>query len=161
MELPDVKMLDQVTESLFIGDLRTASAPEKLKELGITSVLKLYESPPEWPEGFILDDSPIPDGRPVSGRRLDEFIGFITREIGAGRKVLVVCAAGISRSATVVLAYLVSQGMSLPEAYRHLRKCHPRADPHPALWESLIRYFNLHYTWGDILEWRFNVEEDE
>jgi dual specificity phosphatase 12 len=84
-------------------------------------------------------------------------IKFITQEIEAGRKVLVVCHAGISRSSTAVLAYLVSTGMSLPDAYQLLKSRHPIADPNPALWESLIRYFKLRYTPMDIFEWAIKL----
>jgi protein-tyrosine phosphatase len=121
--------------------------------MGITSVLKLYESPPDWPPGFIVYNMPHPDGEPISDDRIARHIKFITDEIKAGHKVLVVCGAGISRSSTAVLAYLVSTGISLPDAYKLLKSRHPIANPNPVLWDCLIKYFKLHHTPMDILEW--------
>lgn len=144
---------NQITDSLYIGGAQLTNVSEKIKELGITSVLKLYESPPDWPAGFTVYNMPHPDGEPISDERMTRHIKFITDEIDAGRKVLVVCGAGISRSSTAVLAYLVSTGMSLPDAYRLLKSRHPIADPNPALWDSLLKYFKLRYTPMEVLEW--------
>ncbi len=144
---------NQITDSLYIGSAQLTTMSEKLKELSITSVLKLYESPPDWPAGFKVYNMPHPDGQPLSAERMARHIRFIANEIEAGRKVLVVCGAGISRSSTAVLAYLVSTGMSLPDAYRLLKSRHPIANPNPVLWESLIKYFKLRYTPMEVLEW--------
>ncbi|MBN1428917.1 MAG: dual specificity protein phosphatase family protein [Anaerolineae bacterium] len=144
---------NQITDSLFIGGAQLINASEKIKAMGITSVLKLYESPPDWPPGFIVYNMPHPDGVPISAARIARHIKFITQEIEAGRKVLVVCTAGISRSSTAVLAYLVSTGMSLPDAYQLLKSHHPIANPNPALWRSLIKYFKLRYTLRDVFGW--------
>jgi protein-tyrosine phosphatase len=144
---------NQVTDSLYIGGAQLTGVSEKLKEMGITSVLKLYESPPDWPPGFVVYNMPHPDGEPISDDRMSRHIRFITDEIKVGHKVLVVCGAGISRSSTAVLAYLVSTGMSLPDAYRLLKSHHSIANPNPVLWDCLIKYFKLRYTPMDILEW--------
>ena len=144
---------NQITDSLFIGRAQLSEVPKKLKKLGITSVLKLYESPPDWPPGFTVYNMPHPDGVPISNKRMARHIKFITDEIEAGHKVLVVCGAGISRSSTAVLAYLISTGMSLPDAFRLLKSRHPIANPNPALWESLIKYFKLDYTPMDVFAW--------
>ena len=146
---------NQITDSLYIGGAQLTNVAKKLREMGITSVLKLYESPPDWPPGFIVYNVPHPDGVPISATRIARHIKFITQEIGAGRKVLVVCSAGISRSSTAVLAYLVSTGMTLPDAYRLLKSRHPIADPNPALWNSLLKYFKLRNSPIDIFEWTF------
>jgi dual specificity phosphatase 12 len=144
---------NQITESLYIGGSQLTKMSDKLKELNITSVLKLYESPPDWPVGFTVYNMPYPDGEPIPAERMARHIKFITDEIEAGHKVLVVCGAGISRSSTAVLAYLVSTGLSLPDAYRLLKSRHPIASPNPVLWDSLIKYFKLRYTSMDVLEW--------
>lgn len=144
---------NQITDSLYIGGAQLTKVSDRIKEMGITSVLKLYESPPDWPPGFTVYNVPHPDGVQISAERMARHIKFITQEIEVGHKVLVVCGAGISRSSTAVLAYLVSTGMSLPDAYRLLKSRHPIANPNPALWQSLIRYFKLRYTPMDVFEW--------
>lgn len=59
----------------------------------------------------------------------------------AGGKILVHCMAGVSRSASIVLAYLVKyQSLTLREAYVVLRKARPIASPNPGFWKQLIEY---------------------
>ena len=51
---------------------------------------------------------------------------FIKECIERGENVLVHCAAGKSRSATVVIYYLMKRfGMSFDEAYRHVQDIRP------------------------------------
>ncbi|KAI8925328.1 protein-tyrosine phosphatase-like protein, partial [Entophlyctis helioformis] len=59
-----------------------------------------------------------------------------------GARVLVHCHAGVSRSVTLVIAYLVlATGMSLDEAYAHVRKRRPVAKPNVGFARQLAEYF--------------------
>ncbi|CAL1263821.1 unnamed protein product [Larinioides sclopetarius] len=56
-------------------------------------------------------------------QHFDEAIAFIREALHAGKGILVHCKQGISRSATLVLAYLiVEEGMPLQEATRVVRQ---------------------------------------
>ncbi|CAG5124219.1 unnamed protein product, partial [Candidula unifasciata] len=58
-----------------------------------------------------------------------------------GGKTLVHCLAGVSRSATICIAYLVKyQHMTLEEAYKHVKKRRPVIHPNPGFWRQLIDY---------------------
>ena len=51
-------------------------------------------------------------------------IKFIKQALDQGGTVLVHCFAGVSRSATIVIAFLMQEyGMTLNEAIQHTRKC--------------------------------------
>lgn len=57
---------------------------------------------------------------------------FIDSAIESGGCVLVHCNAGISRSATIVLAYLIKKkGMPLNDAFSYLRSKRPSSFPNP------------------------------
>ncbi|MBM3269825.1 MAG: dual specificity protein phosphatase family protein [Candidatus Sericytochromatia bacterium] len=57
-------------------------------------------------------------------------------------KVYVHCAAGISRSAAVVVGYLMrSEELSMAEALRRVRDCRPCVNPHPAHLMTLLEIF--------------------
>jgi hypothetical protein len=148
-------MVNKVLPGLYITNAHLAASPDLLIAEGITSVVKLYESPPDWQGDFRLLDSPIPDGEPLAAHELDTFVEHIRIEREAGQTVAVCCGAGISRSATIILAYLCRfEDMNLEQAYKHLIARHPIADPHPALWQSLLDYLGAPYTGMDLLAWR-------
>jgi len=55
-----------------------------------------------------------------------------------GRSVLVHCAGGVSRSATVVLAYLIlARKMTLNEAYHHVQVRRPIIAPNAGFFNQL------------------------
>lgn len=60
----------------------------------------------------------------------DSSIKFIDQAKSKGGKILVHCAAGISRSATLVIAYLMySYAMSFSDAYAFVKKRRDIVDP--------------------------------
>ncbi|NDJ35029.1 MAG: dual specificity protein phosphatase family protein [Chloroflexi bacterium] len=145
-------MISKVTNQVYIGDVNAAKA--RLSEFGITRILYLHEEPLSGVQDIPVVDRPIPDGRPISAETFDDFLAIMQGEIDNEGRVLVMCWAGMSRSATVVLAYLVSQGMGLREAYEHLRQQHPLTEPHTTLWQSLLDYTGLPHSMLDIMQWR-------
>ena len=68
--------------------------------------------------------------------RIDIPYTVFKQQVEAGRPVLVMCGAGISRSSTFVLAYLLERGYSLEDAWRLLSERHPAASPLPQMWRS-------------------------
>ena len=59
----------------------------------------------------------------------------------SGKHVLVHCRAGISRSPTIVIAYLMKhKAMNLLDAYNHVKSRRPFALPKPGFWKQLMDY---------------------
>jgi protein-tyrosine phosphatase len=101
----------------------------------------LLVQPVEHP-GIISFYMGVEDGVPLPVELLTKGLDFIRENRLAGRKVLVVCGAGISRSATFVIAALKdAEQVRLSKAYRDVKRRHPDTMPHPALWKSLCEYF--------------------
>jgi protein-tyrosine phosphatase len=145
--------IDYVTEGVYIGGARAVDTAPQLRQAKITRVLKLYDWEPEWPADFVVCDNALEDGVFIPREKLDLGVTFITEQVNAGNRVLVACGAGISRSSTFVLAYLLTQGYMLPDAWRLLRERHYQAYPLPQMWESLIAHYALPHTLDEVLEW--------
>jgi hypothetical protein len=151
---PDVPVpFDHVIDGVYISGWRATKFPAELLKLGITNVLKLFDGTPYPPTGFNTFENAIEDGEPIPHDALERGVKFILERINAGECVLVMCGAGISRSSTFVLAYMLEKGHDLRDAFRLLRRSHPEAMPHPDLWESLCKYYRLEHTIDDLRNW--------
>ena len=86
-----------------------------------------------------IDHFPIMDLEPDQ----DELILAAARHLAAladaGVTTGLYCQAGISRTSTVAIAYLMVRGSSLDEASRAVRQARPQAMPAIELWRSLER----------------------
>src|SRR5215831_15074348 len=144
---------DHVAHGVYVGGARLLYHADAMRKAGITYILKLYEDAPgwEWPPDFTICENTITDGEFVSSHYLQRGVAFINEHVAAGHKVVSMCGAGISRSSTFVLAYLLERGYDLPVAWQLIIKSHPIASPHPELWKSLIAYYQLTYTLDDVI----------
>ncbi|KAG6891246.1 hypothetical protein C0995_008498 [Termitomyces sp. Mi166 len=115
-----------IVPGLYLSDAVTARDKNELARLGITHVISVLEYNPTIPDiipqehqlHILLADKP--DSDILS--HLPKTTEFITSALAKNRenKVLVHCFQGISRSATVVIAYLIaSSGMRASEALKH------------------------------------------
>ena len=115
---------------LFIGDV---AAPQRrhLRAHQITHVVSLfpfaYWSAPDV-EFLSLDLLDTPYARIDDALRMA--IDFIDGARARNGRVLVHCYAGISRSSTMIIGYLMGKhGMSFDAALAHVRRAWPRASP--------------------------------
>merc|ERR1712216_764656 len=68
-------------------------------------------------------------------------VAFVDASIKAGGRALVHCAAGISRSSTIVLAYLVAHhNVSLRRAFELTRQARPVVWPNLGFMRILLRW---------------------
>jgi atypical dual specificity phosphatase len=84
-----------------------------------------------------IDDSPYA----LIGRFFDECADKIEQHRLVGGNVLVHCMAGVSRSASIIIAYLVRyREMSLRDAYMLVRGKRSIIRPNVGFWKQLIEY---------------------
>src|SRR5579871_1468570 len=101
----------QITENIWISDLASAYNRQKLLELGITHVVTtVLGITPIFPEDFEYMNIEAQD---IPSQDLQQYFRdstqFIEKAIRGGGKVLVHCSYGVSRSASVVIAYLIKE----------------------------------------------------
>ncbi len=71
----------------------------------------------------------------------DPCIAFINKHVKQGTSVYVHCAAGVSRSASIVIAYLMKEfNMSYDIAFSQLKACRPVIDPNNGFRKQLKTY---------------------
>ena len=134
--------LSPVFHNLFIGDYLISINYEALNSKKITHILICAEElSPRYPESFkykklLLDDDP---NYPIF-ECFDEAFDFIEQGLKSG-VVLVHCAQGRSRSATIVLMYLMrSKRITFKKALSYLKERHKNADPNQGFCNQLKQY---------------------
>jgi dual specificity MAP kinase phosphatase len=114
--------IDQITETIYLGNIDAAFNKKKLKQLGIKKVLTVmsafgnHYSPHEFIHKSIdVDD----DFRTNIICHFKECILFIEGK----DKIFVHCAAGMSRSPTIVIAYIMwKRKLRLNEAIKFVKE---------------------------------------
>jgi len=101
----------QIEEGVYIGDLASASNYEKLKEHGITHIITaVLGVSPQFPKDFTYLTVPIKDVETEDIRPyLGQTTSFIDNALASGGKVFVHCMCGVSRSASIVAAWLMTK----------------------------------------------------
>lgn len=146
---------NQITKNLFIGSAEDAKGVHNLKSLGIGAVLSICEPKyhTRYPSDFktLRIDAEDNDSQNISKyfKRCCDFIDSCRPVCG----VLVHCYAGISRSATVVIAYLMKRHKIPPRsALNWVRENRPECDPNGGFRKQLDR-------WCDYLESRNQIDK--
>lgn len=140
---PSISGLSQITRSLYISNGAAANNKLLLSSNQITSVINVsVEVVNTFYEDIQYTQVPVAD-TPIS--KLYDFFDPIADHIHSVEmrqgRTLLHCAAGVSRSATLCLAYLMKyHAMSLLDAHTWTKSCRPIIRPNSGFWEQLIHY---------------------
>ena len=130
----------KVRDWLFISGFPSASSPQLVKGQGIEAMLQLFE--PIKIEGITSLYLDVQDGYEITPQQIRNGVDFVRANHEKGKKILVTCGAGISRSVTFSIASLKEiEGLSLPDAYKAVRQHHPEAMPDHIHWKSISDYY--------------------
>lgn len=127
--------MNRVLDRLWIGSAEDVKVP--LRALGFRAVLDLRDGDPDVWTVDEVHRVTNRDGDPWTEEQVGPALDFVQIQIRFGR-VLVACAAGKSRSASMVVGFLVRSGWDVPTALEHLRKCRPIIAPVPAMLQSVL-----------------------
>ncbi|KAL7056937.1 hypothetical protein AAHC03_019238 [Spirometra sp. Aus1] len=142
---PDMfSQIARINDHLYLSGLQALS-PERLRQYGITQLITAMIDPP--PASLLSAVTShiqisVEDAETSNLRIYFDSVGErIAMEKKRGGRTLVHCMAGISRSASLVLAYLIRhQNMSLADAYDLVRAVRPFIQPNAGFWRQLISY---------------------
>jgi protein-tyrosine phosphatase len=130
-----------IMDNIYIGNINAAKSREILINNKITAVINLANEEIEYPRGIRQLDISIHDSPEVQiSEYFKETYNFINRNNTTGN-VLVHCHAGISRSVTIVLYYLMRKyNMKLLDALYTVIDKRKIANPNRGFLMQLIEY---------------------
>ncbi|KAJ0092529.1 hypothetical protein Patl1_25450 [Pistacia atlantica] len=141
--LEEKNVMCQIEEGLFLGSFLDANKKDALKSSNVTHILTVADlGEPPFPDEFLYKTIEVMD-RDDTNLMLyfDECFNFIDEAKRLGGGVLVHCLMGISRSVTIVVAYLMKKhGMRLSQALEHVKSKRQQADPNYGFMSQLQQF---------------------
>ena len=146
--------MDQIDENLWLGNLSSACDIKSLKEKGIKKILSVFGGKVpihKKEDGFIQLSFKIADHYTFN---IIQFFGECLNFIKGEEKILVHCLAGASRSATIVIAYLMwNKKMKYEDAIKLVSDKRKGADPNIGFKEQLKMFEKL------LIENGYNIDK--
>lgn len=133
----------EIRDYIYLGSARAASDEVSLRELGISHIINAaVELPNELEPHFTYLRLDLDDDQKVNIiDAIDDCYNFIERCRNDGGKVLVHCQAGISRSATIVIAHLMKkEDMSLRDAFFDVKSRRSQIGPNIGFFRQLTEF---------------------
>lgn len=130
--------ITKVLDNLFLGSIKDANDVNTLRELGITRIINVTkEHPSLYTDNFVYLNCPIHD---LPSEDIYQWFKLCSEFINkSGEKAFIHCAFGYSRSASIVLAHLITCQMTLKDAWKHVVSKRP-IRPNKGFAECLIKY---------------------
>lgn len=135
----------EILPHLYLGSARDAARKEQLQQLGITALLNVTQFCPNlFQEAFEYKCIPVRDtGCEDIAAYFQESIHFIDQVKSQNGKVLVHCQAGVSRSATICIAYLMAtKRLRMEEAYKYVKSRRRIVSPNFSFMGQLLTFEN-------------------
>ena len=133
----------EILPHLYLGCRRVAANWQCLQRQNISHVLNVTAHiPNEFQQHFTYKRIPVEDAAHVDlGAYFLEAFDFIEQARRTNQKVLVHCQAGMSRSVTIILAYLMKHyGFSMEGAYDHVKARKQNIQPNFSFMGQLLDF---------------------
>lgn len=137
--------MQEVVRGLFIGSWHPSNDPELLKSAGVTHLCCCINVKPRLEDkGFKYTVIPAEDNNEYDiSQHFEQTFGFIDGALSQGTGVLVYCGAGISRSTTVLAAYLMRKlKIGAQDAVEMIQKKRQVARPNNGFMKQLKEFQN-------------------
>lgn len=135
--------IHHIIDNVYLGDLPSSISYDKLEEDGITHIISIINgSYSMYPNKFKYKHIHINDDPWLSiDNYFDECIQFIENAEKEGGKVLIHCMCGISRSVTIIVAYLIKKHKyTLNDAILYLKDKKQNINPNDGFINQLKKY---------------------
>uniref|UniRef100_A0A0K0F8E9 Protein-tyrosine-phosphatase n=1 Tax=Strongyloides venezuelensis TaxID=75913 RepID=A0A0K0F8E9_STRVS len=134
--------ISEINDHLYLSGAGVLT-PEKIKQKKISCIVNATTEEPSTYQAGVdyikirIEDNPYAP--------LNSFFDMVADKIkitkDRGGKTLVHCVAGVSRSATLVIVYLMKhERMSLRQAYQYVKAKRPIIRPNVGFWKQMVDY---------------------
>ena len=121
--------IDKITDKIFLGSVDALSEYEYFQIEQIQNILSVMSDSPKIPEDknfnhkiIIIDD--------IYSENIMKYFKECIEFIENSNKIYIHCTCGVSRSATIVLAYLMwKTHLNFDDVYSFVKKRRPEIDP--------------------------------
>lgn len=133
--------LTPITNSIFVGSSTVAQNGDLLRRKSVTHIINCASQLIVPAQGFTTLNIPMVDGGDENMlSHIWQTSLFIENAIQNGGKILVNCIEGVSRSCSVVIAYLMlTENLDYKTAYNRVRKQRRCCSPHPKFMTQLMQ----------------------
>ncbi|XP_028630821.1 dual specificity protein phosphatase 15 isoform X3 [Grammomys surdaster] len=149
-------MTEGVLPGLYLGNFIDAKDPDQLGRNKITHIISIHESPQPLLQDITYLRISVSDTPEVPIKKhFKECVHFIHSCRLNGGNCLVHCFAGISRSTTIVIAYVMTvTGLGWQEVLDAIKASRPIANPNPGFRQQLEEF-----GWANSQKLRRQLEE--
>ena len=141
----DSNPIDHIIDNIYLGDFRTADNIDILKEYNITHIINCaFNLPNKYPEQITYKRLELRDetDQPII-ERLEEAYQFIKEN--KDKNIFVHCVFGKSRSASVVIFYIMKEKkLNFNEAKNFVKNIRKIVEPNSGFENELNRYYEEH-----------------
>ncbi|CAI2357154.1 unnamed protein product [Caenorhabditis sp. 36 PRJEB53466] len=133
--------ITQVRPHLFLAGYGCIT-PSLLKQYQITHAVDCTNLKTKPIPGLEKIEVPVDDNTLSKiSQYFETAIKFIEDAKQQGHNTVIYCAAGVSRSATITIVYLMaSENLTLEEAYHQVNRVRPIISPNIGFWRQMIDY---------------------
>jgi len=137
---------------LLIGNRSQARDIKKLESMGVSHVINMASEKPSkrkvYPKGWeYLEFNAIDSSSYDILQHFDAVYDFIETKTLLNQNVLIHCEAGVSRSATIVIAYTMKKmGWNLLTAYKYVLEKRPSILPNDGFLRQLVKFQKTQQT---------------
>ena len=141
----DSNPIDHIIDNIYLGDFRTADNIDILKEYNITHIINCaFNLPNKYPEQITYKRLELRDetDQPII-EKLEEAYQFIKEN--KDKNIFVHCVFGKSRSASVVIFYIMKEKkLNFIEAKNYVKNIRQIVEPNSGFENELNRYYEEH-----------------
>jgi protein-tyrosine phosphatase len=142
----DVLPMSQISHRLFVGGRAAAANLAKENPARITAVLCVHQVM-DYPQdpNIVYMHQPFNDGEAIPPTAFVKCLGWLKFMYENGHTILVHCAAGISRSVTILTSFMHYEGIAeFSAALDQIRMRRPVASPAPAVLNSAKQMLHVY-----------------